>query len=440
VSGARPNSPRRRRLLAGLGGALGLMPLARSLASNDAHTQTPVVVVTAYPDEVVSRIEAAFHVAYPQYRLQFVWRMPNDALPYLLQDHQAGADVYWSASPRTYAALKQAAALRPLPRTLRTLPSRIGGAQIADSEGHFVATEVAGYGFAYDPIQLAAMQLPVPSDWDALRDPRYAGRIALPIPATVGFAPVMVDIVLQAYDWDAGWALWSEIAGNAKLVDRGATFVTDEVGRGDCAIGLSIDFFVASAIANGQALRFAYPHHNGINPGQIAITADAPNAAGAEAFTAFVLSDAGQRMLLHPDIRKLPARPEVYAEASAGYYNPYAAAKADGLNYDGLRGQPRLALIAALFQQLWIEPHAEVIALWQRVHAAEAAGLPVGDARAALSAVPLSEAQADALAPMFKRRLEGSVETERSQFERRWAGFARQQRLIATHVLETCGA
>ncbi|TJY62815.1 ABC transporter substrate-binding protein [Sinimarinibacterium sp. CAU 1509] len=440
MSGVRPISPRRRRLLAGLGGALTLAPLARCLASNDAHAQTPVVVVTAYPDEVMSRIEAAFHTTYPQYRLQFVWRMPNDALPYLLQDHQAGADVYWSASPRTYAALKQAGALRQLPQTLRTLPGRIGGAQIADVEGHFVATEVAGYGFAYDLAQLDALHLPVPADWDALRDPRYAGRVALPIPATVGFAPVMVDIVLQAYGWDAGWALWSEIAGNAQLVDRGASFVTDKVGRGDCAVGLSIDFFVASAIANGQPLRFAYPRHNGINPGQVAITTDAPNPEGAEAFTAFVLSEAGQRVLLHPDIRKLPARPGVYADAPAGYYNPYAAARAGGLDYNAARGQPRLALSAALFQQMWVEPHKEQRALWQRVHAAEAAGIAVGDARAALSAVPLSETQADALAPMFKRRLEGSVDTERSTLERRWARFAAQQRSIAARILDTQGA
>jgi hypothetical protein len=42
-------------------------------------------------------------------------------------------------------------------------------------------------------------------------DPRFAGQIALPSPATVGFAPPLMEIVLQAYGWEEGWALWSEM-------------------------------------------------------------------------------------------------------------------------------------------------------------------------------------------------------------------------------------
>src|SRR5262245_18797718 len=61
-----------------------------------------LVVLTSYPDEVVSRFEAAFEAAHPDYRLQIVWRMPHDALPYLSQPKQSGVDVYWSPSPRTF--------------------------------------------------------------------------------------------------------------------------------------------------------------------------------------------------------------------------------------------------------------------------------------------------------------------------------------------------
>ena len=64
--------PDRRRVLQTLG-ASALALAARPLWA--AVKPTPVVVLTAYPDEVLSRFEAAFEQAYPQYRLQLIWRM-----------------------------------------------------------------------------------------------------------------------------------------------------------------------------------------------------------------------------------------------------------------------------------------------------------------------------------------------------------------------------
>ncbi|NTV96653.1 MAG: extracellular solute-binding protein, partial [Thiobacillus sp.] len=402
----------RRRLLAGLAAALVAPPL---LAADGRRT---VRVLTAYPDAVVSRFEAAFEAAHPEYRLQMVWRMPHDAQPYLEAPGQNGVDVYWSASPRVYAALARSGRLQKLNLDTAGLPDRLGHAPLADPDGYYRCTEMAGYGFAVNPEALAGA--PVPSDWPDLADPRYAGHIALPIPSRVGFAPPMLEIVLQAWGWQKGWALWSEIAGNAVLLDRNSTFVTDEVASGRLPVGLSIDFFVASAIANGAPVRFVYPHHGGINPAQVAIPAEAPNPDGGRAFARFVLSDAGQRMLAHPDIRKLPVRPSVYAELPAGYYNPFAAAGLGAFDYDGDTARTRLALSAALFEQAFVADHAEHSALWRRVHAAEAAGKDVAAARQALSAVPLTEpAAADpALRGLFQGRLEGSGEEPAGKVER----------------------
>lgn len=433
------SSPDRRRLLRLLGGsalALALGPVAAAGPARQA-----VQVVTSYPDEVVSRVEAAFEKAYPAYRLQVVWRMPHDALPYLQQAGQGGADVYWSASPRNFAALKAAGAWRRLDIDRSGLPANIGKTAISDADGYYLASEVAGYGYAINPAELARLGVPPPADWRDLTDPRYAGKIALPNPARVGFAPVMVEIVLQAYGWQAGWALWSEIAGNATLVERGATFVSDEVGSGRSAVGLSIDFFVASAVANGAPLRFVYPRHSGINPGQIAVTAAAPNAAGAQAFAEFVLSEAGQRLLTHADIRKLPARPAAYAGLPGDYHDPFRAAAAGVYDFDGPAAQPRLALSAALFEQMLVREHAALCALWRRIHAGEAAGKAVAGARQRLAAPLLSEAEAadDSLRRRFRARVEGS-EAAPSADENGWWRAEQARRSEVVRLLKEVGA
>jgi ABC-type Fe3+ transport system substrate-binding protein len=438
-----PINLRRRHLLAGFASGAALLA-GRPLGAAPKPAPKPVVVMTAYPDDVVSRFEAAFEKAHPEYRLQIVWRMPHDALPYLRQANQGGVDVYWSASPRTYATLAREGAFRPLPYKADGLPPRIGNAPLVDSEGLYHATEMAGFGYAVNSKALTERQLPIPQTWRDLADPRYQGLIALPVPAKVGFAPPLVEIVLQAYGWDAGWALWSEIAGNAWLIERGSTFVSDEVGSGRRPIGLSIDFFVASAIANGAPLQFIYPDRSGINPAHIAMTKSASNPAGAQAFVDFVLSNSGQKILTHPDIRKLPVRPQAYEGLPKDYFNPFAAAERGVFDYDSQRAQGRLGFSTALFDQMLMADHPGLISLWQRIHQAEAQGRTqlASSARALLTKPPVSEAEAalDSLRSPFGERLEGSTTEGRNALEAAWQAHAQARRKEVDQLLKAASA
>jgi ABC-type glycerol-3-phosphate transport system substrate-binding protein len=268
------------------------------------------------------------------------------------------------------------------------------------------------------------------------------GQIALPIPARVGFAPPIVEIVLQAYGWDRGWALWSQIAANAVLVDRGATFVTDEVSSGRCAVGVSIDFFVNSAIANGAKLRFVYPLHTGINPAHVAITASSQNPVGAKTFVDFLLSQSGQKILTHADIRRLPVRPSAYEGLPASYFNPFAAALSGGLQFDADTARPRLGVSSAIFQQMLVQPHVELKALWQRVRNAEAAGKSVATARQLLETPPVTEVQAadEALRRQIGNRVEGSPEQALSALETDWQVLCQTSRNKARLLLDEVGA
>ena len=423
-------SPSRRRLLLGLGAGSGAL-LGGALPALAAPERRPVVVVTSYNDEVFSRFEAAFEAAHPRYKLQLIWRMPHDALPYLQQAKQGGADVYWSASPRNFARLAAEGAWQPLGIDLAGLPDHLGRAQLRDPDNLYTATEMAGYGFIVNPAALAARGLSLPQDWRDLAAPAWAGQIVMPIPSRVGFAPVMVDILLQAYGWEQGWAVWSGIAGNAgALMDRGSTFVTDTVAAGRQALGLSIDFFAASAIANGAPLRFSYPAHSGINPAHIAIARSAPNPEGARAFARFVLSPAGQKIITHADIHKLPVRPDSYAGLPADYFNPFTAAAHGAFDYDGERERDRLGLISAVFEQMLIREHDELVALWQGIHAAEAAGRDMRAARRLLELPLLSETEAadPALRQIFRNRLEGAEPPEAGPLERQWQALSQQRR------------
>ena len=433
----------RRRVLGSLVAGVAAFAIAPARSAEALlKTPEPIVVLTAYPDDVVSRFEAAFEKAHPEYRLQFIWRMPHDALLYLQNPKQSGVDVYWSASPRTYAALAKQGALQKLDIDRSGLPDHLGGTLLSDPNGYYIATEMAGYGFAINPQVLARQKLAEPADWTDLTDPRLAGQIALPSPARVGFAPPLVEIVLQAFGWNNGWALWSEIAGNSVLLDRGSTFVTDEVSSGRRAVGLTIDFFAASALANGAPLKFIYPPHNGVNPAHIAITASTTHTAGAKAFVEFVLSSQGQKILAHPDIRKLPVRPAVYADLPASQFNAFDAANKGGFAFNEEIAKPRMGLTTALFEKFLGAPHDDLAVLWARVHGAEAKGLPVAKARLLLSAVPLSESESldAALQQNFRDRIEGHTVTAVTDAENVWRARADKNRFEAKRMLDAAGA
>lgn len=425
-------TPSRRAFLWGA----GALAAAGASAPLEAAARRDVVVLTAYPDAVVSRFEAAFEKAWPRYRLRIVWRMPHDALPYLRQPGQGGVDVYWSASPRTFTQLKAEQALRKLPLSLTGLPGRVGGSVIDDPDGYFAASEVACYGFAVNPAYLARHGLAVPADWSDLAQPAYAGHVLVPDPVEVGFAPVLVDIPLQAYGWDNGWALWSAIAANARFVGRGGSFVSDELGAGRQGVGLSIDFFVASAIANGAPLKFVYPRQGGVNPAHVAVTAASPNPEGAKAFVSFVLSEAGQRLLTHPDIRKLPVRPSVYAGLPADHHNPFAVAAQGGYRYDNGRGRGRVVPVAAAFGQALVQPRAVLAPLWQKLRAADAAIW--AKVWPLLSAPPCKESEVDDPAvqqAFLTRRDDPAAEARAAELEAGWAAAARTRHAQAARLL-----
>lgn len=421
--------PFRRRMLAtplmflAGAGALWLAGLSHAWALEDQ-----VVVVTSYPEEMTGRYEQAFEKANPGVDLRIVWKHARDAHTLLTAPGHGGADVYWTPSLGSFPALRDAGVFRPLTVDRTALPGRIGAEVIADPQGTYEAFEVAGYGIITNPAALAARGLTPPAGWRDLAQPRFAGLVSLPIASQVGFSPALYESLLQDEGWDAGWAMIGEIAGNARPITSGGQ-VADSVQTGEAVAGLTIDFFAKSAIANGQPVAFAYPPRTAFVPAQVAITAQAPHPDAAKAFVDFVLSADAQSMLFHPDIRRSPVRPDVYAAPPAGQVNPFA--HNGDFAYDIALGLARTALVVALFDRVVTERLADTAVLWQAIHAAEAAPNPtpertalIARARALAGWVPVSakDAADPALPALFAgRRTDPDADARAKALEATWS-------------------
>lgn len=294
------------------------------LTSVVATAAEKVVVMTSYPQEMISQFETAFEAQFPQYRLEVLWKQSNDALTYLNQ-HPGEVDVYWTPSRQNFVQLAKQGALQKLEPGWIKSPASLHGTLLNDPQGYYATTEIAGLGMVIAPVALDNAKLAYPEDWQDLTQPALQGQVAFPLPARIGFAGGLIDAMLRGKSWEEGWAMLTRVTLNAHFIENGSTFITDEVSAGRAMVGITMDFFAASAIAKGAALQYIYPPVVAYSPAHVALLKHAPHQDAARAFAHFTLSPAGQELLFTPDIRKLPVDPAVYAQRPAGYFNPYAA-------------------------------------------------------------------------------------------------------------------
>ncbi len=330
-----------------------------------------IVVITSFPEELTTRYEQEFEKKFPGAHVQFIWKQSRDALAELSKPDQGGADVYWAPSLGNFPILRDRGALRKISVDRAALPGRLGEEHLSDPSGAYEAYDVAGYGVVINPALLKERGLSNPKNWRDLASPAFADQLVMPIPSKVGFAPALYDIILQSEGWERGWALLSEISGNAELLSSGAA-PTSTVREGRAPLGLSIDFFALSAQANGLPVEFVYPARTAFLPAHIAIAASTRNFDLAKAFVDFALSRDGQKLMMETDSSRHPARPDAYENKPANLVDPFALGKEAIFAYDSEIGRRRPGLVNLLFDIALTEKHAQVTALWRAIHAAEA--------------------------------------------------------------------
>ncbi|MCA3668654.1 MAG: extracellular solute-binding protein, partial [Methylobacterium sp.] len=195
--------------------------------------------------------------------------------------------------------------------------------------------------------------------------------------------------------------------------------------------------FAFSAQGAGFPVKFVYPSVTTVVPANVGIIAGAPNRAGAEAFIEFLLSPAGQEVLLEPTIRRLPVNPETYAKAPPGFPNPFKDANFQKmLHFDVDKSERRTAVVDTLFDQMITFQLADLKAVTKLMHEAEGllakkanpqARAALDEARKLVSAVPITESQASSDTEIVGAFRGGAdAKTRQAEFERRWAAFSKE--------------
>lgn len=414
--------------------ALGLV-----LAATAAWAQAgKVTVVTSFSKDVTDPIKKAFEKAAPGTTLEVQNRNTNAGVKFLEETKGNNqVDLFWASAPDAFEVLKGKKLLDPYKPKATGIAEKVGSYPVNDKGGFYSGFAASGYGIMWNDRYVKAKKLPTPKEWQDLAQAPYYDHVSISAPSRSGTTHLTIETILQGEGWDKGWRTVKEIAGNLHQVTDRSFGVPEAVNSGQVGYGVVIDFFAFSSQGSGFPVKFVYPSVTTLVPANIGIVANAPNKAGAEAFIEFLLSPAGQEVLLEPTIRRLPVRPATYEKAPPDYPNPFKDKNLQGLlTFDAELSEKRNQAVDVLFDQLitfQLEPLKAATKTLHEVDAALAkkdnaqARALAKEARDLIAAVPLTEAQA--AAPEMRAAFAGGKQktARQAELEQQWATFAKEK-------------
>ncbi len=276
------------------------------------------------------------------------------------------------------------------------IPSLLGGEPFWDKDGAWFGTVLSAFGICYNEDVLARLHIArPPANWADLGLPVYLGQEALADPNQSGSVAKAFEMIIQqqmaaapadlSEGWTAAMRLIQKMGANSRYFADAAPKIPIDVGDGDAAAGMAIDFygrFQSESTRDPQTGQermhyFNPPAGTSIGVDPIGLLRGAPHRKLALAFMEYVMSVEGQKLWDFkvgtpggPEkyaLRRMPIRRELYA-------NEYASFRADPEVFPYREAQHftyRPAWTAALFNPIrlivrvmCVEPHAEAQNAW----------------------------------------------------------------------------
>jgi ABC-type Fe3+ transport system substrate-binding protein len=417
--------------------------IALAFSATVALAQAPtgrVTVVTSFSNDVTAPFKQAFEAAFPGVQLEVQNRNTNAGVRFV-QETRANnqVDLFWASAPDAFEVLKRAGLLQKFTPTAPGIPAKIGPYNINDPDGTYFGFAASGYGIMWNERYTRANRLPDPKEWSDLGKAVYYDHVMITTPSRSGTTHLTIETILQGEGWDKGWATIKGFSGNMRSVTDRSFGVPDAVNSGQVGLGVVIDFFAFSARAANFPVKFVYPSVSTVVPANVAIIANAPNTAGAQAFVNFLLSEKGQELLLTPSVSRLPVNPAIYAKAPAGFPNPFTGSIGlPGFQFDVGLSERRYTALDVLFDQLITFNLEPLKAATKAIHDVEArlarranpqAAALIAEARALIAQMPLTAEQASSneIRESFRGTTPQAKAPRQAELEQQWSTFAKEK-------------
>ena len=283
------------------------------------------------------------------------------------------------------------------------IEERVFGERFYPPDHVWVGTCLSQFGICYNPDVLKRLHIPAPTRWDDLGDPRYVGAIALADPTKSGSVARSFELLIQnqmqrvltdpalsreaalSAGWANGLRLIQRMAANARYFTDSSSKIPLDVGQGNAAAGMCIDFYGRS-YATELKTRDGSPRvvwsapigGSTLSADPVGVLQGAPSPKLAQAFVEFCLSEQGQTLWFGkpgspggPRARALhrtPIRKDIYTPANMANstmpgLNPYVGS--GNLTYQRELTGSAFNTLRQLVRIMCIDSHDEMKTAWR---------------------------------------------------------------------------
>lgn len=295
-----------------------------AIISTPALAKSTLTLYTSQPNEDAQMTVSAFEKAHPDIEVKWIRDGTTKLTARLQAEIAAGGaapDVLLIADSVTMESLKQ----QNLLAAYKSPQATRFDAQLYDSAGYYYGTKLITTGIAYNT------KAPVkPTAWQDLLRPELKNMTTLPSPLYSGAAQIHQAALMN--DPALGWGYYEKLKANGAMPQTGNGAVMSAIASGSKAYGVLVDYMAIREKAKGAPIDFVFPKEGvSMVTEPVAMMKGAKNPAGAKAFIDFVLSDAGQKLVLQqgylPADATLPV-PAGFPPRDSIKLMPFDAAKA----------------------------------------------------------------------------------------------------------------
>jgi iron(III) transport system substrate-binding protein len=199
------------------------------------------------------------------------------------------------------------------------VPSTFTGEKYFPKDHGWVGTCMSQFGICYNPEVLERLKVPFPTAWQDLGDPRYVGSLALADPTKSGSVARTFELLVQGEilrciaekpenreaaieeGWKRGLQLIQRMSANSRYFTDSASKIPHDVGQGNAAAGMCIDFYgrsyaheLTSPMGKPRVVWIAPVGGTTLSADPIAVLKGAPNAEIAQHFVEFCMMPEAQ--------------------------------------------------------------------------------------------------------------------------------------------------
>lgn len=292
------------------------------------------------------------------------------------------------------------------------IPEFFTGERYYAADKVWVGTCMSQFGICYNPDFIKRLGVEPPEKWQDLGRPEFAGSLALADPTKSGSVARTFELLLQgemqgkirdqipesreekiSAGWDEGLRLIQRMGANARYFTDSASKIPQDVGQGNAAAGMSIDFYGRSYAVElltkdgkPRVVWIAPVGGTTMSADPIAVLKGAPNMEIAQDFVKFCLTKEAQRLWFQKPgtkggpvdraLHRTPIRRDVYAPAILNLttmpgINPYE--DEGNFTYDPALTGKVFNTLRQLVKVMCIDSHEEMKSAWE---AMVAAGMP----------------------------------------------------------------